>query len=289
VLCLIWGTTWSVIQIGLEGTPPFSGVAIRFTLAGLLLITVARARGVRLGATSTERWLWLANGTCSFAISYGVVYWAEQWVPSGLTAILFATYPLFVALLGHFALPNERLRGREMVGVLIGFAGVGVIFSADLSTRGGPQVALGAAVMLLSPLAAATGSVSVKRWGGGIHPLSIASVPMLIAAAMTAVPAFWLEREIAFDWNPKTVAALAYLAIAGSAITFSLYFWLLSHLPAKQLALIAYVIPIIAVGIGLLRGEPLTLRTLAGSGCVVAGVVLAVQSSGAFRSRPRRE
>jgi len=285
-LCLIWGTTWSVIQIGLEGIPPFTGVAVRFTISGLLLLVLARARRIRLGATRRERILWVANGTLSFAVAYGVVYWAEQWVPSALAAVLFALYPLFVAILAHFVLPDESLKLREVVGVLIGFTGVAVIFSEDLSLLGGPQVAVGAVVMLLSPLASAAGSVSVKRWGGDIHPFSISALPMLVAAATMAVPAVAFERDLDITLDVRSVSALLYLAVAGSAVTFSLYFWLLSHLPAKRLALIAYVIPIVAVGIGVLRGEPLTSQTLAGSTCVVAGVALAVQRWGG--GRPNR-
>jgi drug/metabolite transporter (DMT)-like permease len=273
---VIWGTTWSVIQVGLEGIPPFTGVSVRFAISGALLLGLAYARGIRLGASRRERHLWWINGSMSFAVAYGVVYWAEQWVPSGLAAVLFAVYPLFVAILAHFVLPAEPLKLREVLGVLIGFGGVGVIFSEDLAALGGPQVAVGALVMLLSPLASAGGSVAVKRWGGDIHPFSLAAVPMLVASAVTAVPAVGLERGREISLDAVSVGALLYLAIVGSAVTFSLYFWLLSHLPAKRLALIAYVIPIIAVGVGVARGEPLTLRMLIGAAGVVAGVAIAV-------------
>jgi len=278
---LIWGTTWSVIQIGLTGIPPFTGVALRFAISGLLLLGLALASGIRLGSSRRERHLWWANGACSFAVAYGVVYWAEQWVPSGLAAVLFAVYPLIVSILAHFTLANERLRLPDVLGVLIGFGGVGLIFSEDLAALGGPQVAVGAAVMLLSPLASAGGTVMVKRWGGGIHPLSLSAVPMLVAAGVTALPAAALERTREVTWNASSISALLYLAVVGSAVTFTLYFWLLSQLPARRLALIAYVIPVVAVGIGVLRGEPLTSRMLLGAAGVVTGVALA----GALGSR----
>ena len=92
LLVVIWGTTWSVIQIGLEKTPPMGGVAIRFLLAGVLLWAIARARGVPLGQQKYEKSLWWINATLAFAVSYGIVYWAEQWIPSGLVSVLFATY-----------------------------------------------------------------------------------------------------------------------------------------------------------------------------------------------------
>ena len=99
LLCLIWGTTWAAIQIGLQGIAPFTGVALRFAIAAAVLLAFVRALRIRLGTSRRERGLWLVNGGLAFSVSYAVVYWAEQWVPSGLAAVLFATYPLFVALL----------------------------------------------------------------------------------------------------------------------------------------------------------------------------------------------
>jgi drug/metabolite transporter (DMT)-like permease len=275
-LCLIWGTTWAVIQIGLEGIPPASGVAIRFAIASALLFILAHSMKVRLGTTSREKWLWLVNGSLAFCVSYGIIYWSEQWVPSGLTAVLFATHPLFVALFAHKVLPSERLRSIEVAGIVLGFVGVGLIFSEDLHTLGGARVSTAAIIMLLSPLAAAIATVAVKRWGAGIHPFSLSVVPMAMTAGVMGALAFAFERGRNFEWDSTSIGALLYLAVFGSVITFTLYFWLLSHLSAKRLSLIAYVIPIVAVVIGAIRGEPMTLRTLAGAALVVAGTALAV-------------
>lgn len=277
MLCVVWGTTWSVIQIGLRGIPPFTGVSIRFAISGALLLGCALWFGIRLGRKPTERWLWLGNGLFGFAVAYGVVYWAEQWVPSGLAAVLFAVYPLIVSALAHFFLPNERLRSRDVFGAVLALSGVCIIFLEDLTALGGPQVAVGAAVLLLSPLASGLSTVAIKRWGGGIHAFSLASIPMLVASAVTGILALGFERGTDITWDRPAILALLYLSIVGSALTFSLYFWLLSHLPARRLALIAYVIPVVAVGIGILRGEPFTAQVLAGSAVVIVGVGLAVQ------------
>ncbi len=273
-----------MIKIGLAGIPPFSGVAIRFGIAGFLMLALARSRGLKLGATRRERWLWVVNGILSFAVSYGVTYWSEQWVPSGLAAVLFATYPLFVAMLAHLMLPAERMRFREAIGSLVGFAGVGVIFSTDFGALGGSQVAVASAVMLLSPLAAAGASVAIKRWGAGIHPFSLTAVPMLIASGIMGSIAAATEYDRTITWDAVSIGALLYLTLAGSALTFSLYYWLLSHLPAKNLALIAYIIPIVALVLGTIGGEPLTTRTLLGSSLVVGGVALAVQRTASRRA-----
>lgn len=276
LLIVIWGTTWSAIQVGLERIPPLGGVAIRFLLAGALLWAIARARGVRLGRKKYEKTLWWINAGLAFALSYGIVYWAEQWIPSGLAAVLFATYPLFVGLIAHLALPGERLTAGEGFGMVLGFAGVATIFSADFGTLGGRHVFVASIVMLGSPAAAAIATVCVKRWGGSIHPLSLTAVPMIMAGAAMGLVALVFERGRAYTWDGPAIGALLYLAVIGSAVTFTLYYWLLAHLPAKRLALIAYLIPLIAVTIGTLRGEKLTSRILLGSVTVIAGVALAL-------------
>ena len=278
LLILIWGTTWAAIRISLEGFPPFTGVALRFGIGGLALLAMARVQGVPIGREKRERYLWVIQGIFSFSLSYGVVYWAEQWVPSGLASLLFATFPLFVAILAFGTLPGERLGPVALAGLVIGFAGVGVIFSDDLAALGGPQVAFAGLVMLISPASSAVGQVVVKRFGQGIHPLSLTAVPMLVTAAIMTFMAWWLERgsEIRFEAGP--VAAVLYLALVGSAVTFSLYFWLLEHLPATRLSLIAYGIPLVAVAVGTLAlDEPLTLALLLGGGMVLAGAWLVMR------------
>ncbi len=276
LLVVIWGTTWSVIQIGLEKTPPIGGVAIRFLLAGVLLWAIARARGVPLGQKKYEKSLWWINATLAFAVSYGIVYWAEQWIPSGLVSVLFATYPLFIALFAQFALPGERLSRGEGVGLVLAFAGVAVIFSADFSVLGGRAGFVAALVMLASPAAAAIATICVKRWGGSIHPLSLTAVPMFMAGAAMGIVALVFERGRTYTWDGPAIGALLYLTVIGSAVSFTLYYWLLAFLPAKRLALIAYLIPLIAVTIGTLRGERLATRVLLGSATVIAGVALAL-------------
>jgi drug/metabolite transporter (DMT)-like permease len=276
VLTLIWGTTWAAIRVGLTGIPPFSGVAMRFGIAAVLLLALARLRRIPLGRTARERRLWIVNGLCSFTVSYGAVYWGEQWVPSGLASVLFATFPVFVLLLAHLALPGERMTARTLAGALLAFAGTAVIFSADFEALGGREVRTGSLVLLASPMASAIGSVAVKRWGAGIHPVSLTAVPMALAAAIMGAAAALFERDRTFSFDAASLGALLYLAVMGSAVTFSLYYWLLDHGTATGTSLLAYTIPVVAVAVGiLLFDEPLTGRVLAGSAVVVAGVALA--------------
>lgn len=275
LLTLIWGTTWAAIRIGLQGVPPFTGVAVRFALAGLVLLAVALSRGVRLGRSRHEKALWVANGLLSFCLSYAIIYWAEQHIPSGLAAVLFATNPLFVAVLAHVLLAGERLTADAAAGLVLGFAGVAVIFSDDLSLLGGPQVRQAALVMLSSALVSAIAMVAVKRWGRDVHPLSLSAVPMLIAALVMGMAALLFERHRPLVVDARSVGALLYLAILGSAVTFTIYYWLLARVTATKLALMSYLIPIVAVAVGAaLFAEPLRLRVLGGTALVLAGVVI---------------
>jgi drug/metabolite transporter (DMT)-like permease len=278
ILTLIWGTTWAAIRIGLQGIPPFTGVAARFGIAAVVLLIAARIRGVRLGALPAERWLWVSNALLAFCGSYGVVYWCEQWVPSGLASVLFSTFPLLVAVLSHFMLPGERLTPGRTAGVLLGFAGVAVIYSQDLSLLGGPQVAFASAVFLVSPLVSAIAQVFIKRWGQGVHPFSLTAVPMAITAVVMGGVALLTERRAAITLDAASVGALLYLALAGSAVTFSLLYWLLARLSATRVSLVAYTIPVVAVGVGAaFLGEVITPRMVAGAAMVLAGVFLAAR------------
>jgi drug/metabolite transporter (DMT)-like permease len=277
-MVLIWGTTWAAIRVGLRGVPPFTGVALRFAIAAAVLLALFPVFGVKLDRSRRERGLWLSNTLLTFVIPYSILYWAEQWVPSGLAAVLFATFPLFVALMAHLLLPGERLTGASAAGILVGFAGVTVIFSEDFRALGGSKVALAAAVLLVCPLLAALGSVLVKRWGTGIHPLSISAVPMGIAALVMAPLALGVEADRAVVFNAPSVLALLYLSLIGSAVPFALYFWLLKHQPATRLALINYATPVVAVAVGsLFLGEPVTARVVLGTALVIAGVGIAVR------------
>jgi len=275
LLVLIWGTTWAAIRVGLQGLPPFTGVAVRFTIAGALLLALAVAAGVRLGRQPHEKALWVANGVLSFCLSYSIVYWSEQYIPSGLAAVLFATYPLFVAPLAHVLLAGERLTLLAVAGLLLGFAGVAAIFSDDLAPLGGQQVRHAALVMLASPLVSALATVAIKRWGAGVHPLSLSAVPMLFTGVVMGAVALVFERGRPLVLDGRSVGALLYLAVLGSAVTFTVYYWLLARVTATRLALVSYLIPIVAVAVGAaLFDEPLRPRILAGAALIVAGVVI---------------
>lgn len=253
-------------------------MALRFAIASAVLLALVPLFGVKLGRSPIERRLWLVNTLLTFAIPYAVLYWAEQSVPSGLASVLFATMPLMVAVIAHLALPGEGLTVRGTIGVLIGFAGIAVIFSEDFQALGGAQVRTAAAVLLVSPLCAGFGSIAVKKWGAGIHPISIGAVPMGITALLTGAMALAFEHGRAVHFDRPSVLAVLYLAVVGSAFPFTLYFWLLKRQTATGMSLINYATPVLAVLIGtLFLGEPFTARIVVGAALVLVGVAVALR------------
>ena len=274
----IWGTTWGAIKVSLAGFPPFAGLGIRFLVAGAVLYALAFAmklpseRGPRLYR------VWVVETIFGLAASYGLAYWAiESAVPSGMTSLLFSTFPLFVALLAHLWLPKEPVRAGELAGIGAAVGGVAILFSDDLAlpTDGARQAAL---VFLTSPVAAAVAHVLIKRWGHGLHPINMVKGPMLATGALAVLVSRLTEAGRALAFDPAPVAALAYLAIPGSVITFTLYYWLLDRVAATRLSLISLGFPVVAVAVGgLFLDEPLTARTGLGAGLVLLGVGLALR------------
>jgi drug/metabolite transporter (DMT)-like permease len=275
VLCLIWGSTWWAIRLCLHDQPPLWSAALRFALAG-----GAMALGTPLLRRLDTKppppaWLWLATGLGSFAGSYGILYVAEQHVPSGIAAVLWAIFPLLMAASGVFVL-GESLTRRQIVGFVVSFLGILAMFAGDLG--GGGENLLGAALLLLcSPVVSAVSTTLVKRYGGTTSSVLMNRNGMLVGAMLLACAAWLREDPAAIRWTWSGIGALVYLAVVGTACSFGTYFWLLQRVPASRLALISYVTPVLAmllaeaVGDGRADGF-----AWAGTGAVVAGIGLVV-------------
>lgn len=272
---LIWGSTWLVIKVGLQAMPPFLSAGMRFAIAAGILSTLAWTSGVPLPRGARVHAGLLALGFLNFVVNYGAVYWGEQYVSSGLTAVLFATYPLFVLLIAHATIGGERITPRKAAGVVLGFAGVAVIFRSDLAVED-PRATLAAAVILVSPVVSALTSVGVKKWGHDLHPYTLTALPMTYGAVALTAIGLAFEDARAIEWSAAAIGSLAYLALFGSVTAFVIYYRLLKVVPVSLLALVSYAFPIVAVVLGwLVLGERLAGSTLLGAGAVLAGIALA--------------
>ncbi|HET6349062.1 MAG TPA: DMT family transporter, partial [Candidatus Krumholzibacteria bacterium] len=172
--CVIWGSTWMMIKIGLRDAPPMTSIAVRMAIASAIVAVALRAGRIRLPRDSRFVPLGVLLGFVQIAIPYAFVYYGEQRIDSGLAAVLYATLPLMVVVLARFTL-HTPLTARKLLGIAIGIVGVACIFSNNL--RLGHAEAAGTALVLASVTASAVGSVATKKWGHGHHPVASLLIP----------------------------------------------------------------------------------------------------------------
>src|SRR2546423_11393618 len=251
LLCCIWGSTWLFIKLGLRDLPPVSFAAVRFLLASVILFAIVAARRVRLPRTSSEWALIAGTGVLAFTLNYGLLFWGEQHISSGLAALLQATLPVFGLLIAHLHLPGERLTAWKMAGALLGVVGVGVIFSNQLGAEGVMR-ARGSAAVVAGAACVAYANVLVKARGAQLDPAVLAAGQM--ACGLVPLFAFGLAFEgnpVSFHWTTLAVVSLLYLTLVGSVAAFLLYYWLVRNMDVTKTMLIALVMS--GIGMGVLR------------------------------------
>jgi drug/metabolite transporter (DMT)-like permease len=277
ILCGIWGSTWLFIKLGLADLPPLTFAGIRFLFASLILLALILARGVRWPRERKD-WVVIAVvGLLQFTLNYGLVFWGEQRISSGLAAVLQSTFPAFGLVIAHFYLPNEPITAKKVVGVLLGFTGVAIIFSHQLSIAGSSAL-LGSVALVLSALCGSYGNVLVKAYGTQIDPFILAAgqmicgFPPLLALGITTE-----GNPFRFHWTGMAVLALAYLVVVGSVLAFTLFYWLVRHMDVVNTMLIALVTPVVAVALGMIvLHEQLNWRLFAGAACIISGIAFIV-------------
>ncbi len=282
MVCLIWGTTYLGIRISLESMPPALMGGLRWTIAGSLLSLFVVARGHPLPPAS--RWPGIALlGFLLLGLGNGGVVLAEQWVPSGLAAVLVATSPFWMSAVEAFLPDGERLRRNVVIGLVVGFAGILVLVWPDLHLRTGSSrnFLMGVIALQVAALGWSLGSAYSRRHGRTDHVLGTTAAQML-AGGLIMITA----GTIAGEWSQlffttRTAVALAYLATVGAIGGFVAYTYALRHLPVSFVSLYAYINPVIAVTLGVFfLGEPFNRRMAAAAALVFAGVAI-------VRTRPR--
>ena len=277
VLCGIWGSTWLFIKLGLEDLPPFTFAGIRFVIASTILFSLIAVRRLSLPRKRSDWFLLASTGVLSFSINYGVVFWGEQYVSSGLAALLQATIPVFGLVIAHFYLPGERMTLPRVIGVVMGVTGVAVVFSNQL-TVAGPRALAGSAALVVGSASAAYSNVLVKSRGQNLDPAIIAAAQMLFGLVPLLLIGIRLEgNPLHFHWTGMAIAALFYLAIVGSVIAFLSYYWLVQHMDVTNTMMIALVTPVVAVTLGVVvLHEELNWRTLVGGAMIMFGISFVV-------------
>ena len=277
IIYLVWGSTFLAIRIGVHEIPPLVMAAMRFSIAGLALYLWMIARGE---PSPTAR-QWAAASLLSipfFVMDYGLLFWAERRVPSGVAAVMLATIPAFMALSEIIFLRTQRLTARLALALLIGCGGVAVLMSRSLSLGGAAIDRLGAVALIVASLSWSVSSAFTRKLPLPPSKAMSSGVQMLAGGIFLAIVAGAFGEF--HDFHPAAVSrgawlSLIYLIIFGSIIAFTAYTWLIHHESPTKVGTYAYVNPVIAVLLGyFLGGEALGLRTILGALCILVSVVV---------------
>lgn len=277
VLCLIWGTTWIFIKVGLEDLPPIRFAAARFILAVIILAFVIKLQKIPLPSTKKEWKLILLTGILQFSVNYSTVFWSEQYISSGLAAVLQAMITVFGLMLAWIFLPDERITKLKIFAVALGIVGVAVIFLEQLTVNSFLAF-VGCVAIVVGSYAAAQASILIKAKGGELHPASLLFGQMLCGLPLIIIYSLVQEgNPLNSNWTWRAIICILYLTIAGTIAAFWLYYWLLSKIESTKAMMISLVTPLIAVVIGtIFLGETLPPQTFFGGILILASIGLIV-------------
>jgi putative membrane protein PagO len=273
--CLIWGSTWMAIRVGLDSLTPFISVGLRFSFAALFILIFMKIKGMKIQMDRLSIKLYLQMAFFSFVIPYGLVYWGEQYIPSGLASVLFAINPFFVTIFSFYMLSQEKITPYKIIGMIVGFIGIVVIFSEDITNTAGFFV-WGMVAVVLSAFIQGWIQVVVKKYGQHLHSFTMNFYPMLIAGITMLFIGFFTENLNYIKFDSKAILSVLYLASFGSMIVFTCWYWLLKRVSVIVLSLITFITPVIALILGIiLLKEIFTVIDIFGSFLVLVGLIIA--------------
>jgi len=272
----VWGTTWIVIRVGLVDLPPFLFAGVRTALAGIVLLLVAQLADGHRRPPAGEAGFWLLVGVPQLGVPYALIFWAERSINAGLTALLFATFPVFTALLAHYLLRGERLTPGRLGGTALAVSAVALLVGpvGSSSPPAGPVAAV-----LLASLSGALGAVLVRRHGRTTSTVWLTALQVTAGAVVLLALALAFERNLPVRMSLRAGASILYLALVVTVGCYLGLFWLLKHLSATFVSMGVVFETAVAVTLGaLLLGEPVGSRMAVGLVLVALSIVLVNRS-----------
>ena len=277
IIYFVWGSTFLAIRVGVREVPPLILAAMRFLVAGAILYGCMIVRGER--SPSGRQWMSASLlGIVIFVFDYGLLFWAEQRVPSGIAAVMLATIPVFMALSEIIFLRTQKLTVRLLLALLVGIGGVAVLMSHSLNLGEAPIDKMGAVALMFASMSWSVASTLARKVPLPPSKVMSSGAQMLAGGVFLTLTAAMLGEFRNF--HPGMVSrgawlALVYLIVAGSIIGFTAYVWLIHHESPTKVGTYAYVNPIVAVVVGyFLGGEALSVRTILGTLFVLLSVVV---------------
>ncbi len=277
LLCLLWGLSWVAIKYSLQDIPPFLGVALRGPLAALTLGIPALFRGKQLRIAPRDLRLLALTGIVINSGNYGLIHWSEQRLTAGVTAVLFSTFPIFVALQNHlFKLDPRQEHWRTYIGLSVCLAGIITMFHEELfSLRGGWDIILPGLAVLAASFLAASMTLLTKHRLSHLDPITMALYQFGLGFWPILLLSLALGEVSRFRLNPGSLIALLYLGVFASALAFVLFYWLLARMNPVDLTLFVYITPLVAIASAwLLLGEIPRPWFLLGTVLVLTGILI---------------
>jgi drug/metabolite transporter (DMT)-like permease len=273
-LCTVWGTTWVAIKISLEGLPPFGGAALRFAIALVLLFLYARLNKISLKMNRKNFVVVALSAFLMYPIDYGLIYWGEQYLSAGVTAIFFATFPLFTGIWATFLFRNEKFHWNKFIGLTLAIVGIAIVFLDQLLiTQFERTVMMGTLAIILGAAGGSMSVVIIKKYLTGVNSVSLSFHQMLQGVIYLMFFSLVAENYSDFHPNPRVILAVIYLGLFGSAIAFALYYWLLQKVSAITLSLIIYITPIVAIVVDyFMFGQVIEVRAVIGMIIIFSGI-----------------
>ena len=278
LVCVVWSTVWLFIKLGVSDVPPFAFAATRLLMALAVLLPIAFLRRARHPLTRDDRRLIVTTGTMLFTGNYALVYWGAQHISSGLMAVLQAITPACALVVSQWLLPDERITTAKGVGLALGLLGVGVIFADELQLSGGRSAA---ACLAVTTAAFIVGwaYVLVRAHGRRLPSTTLMSGQIASGAGPLLLLSIATEgNPLATPWTASAIAAVVYLALAGSVLAFWLNYWLMARIGPTRMLLTSILEPLLAVLLGaMVLDERLTSRVALGGALVLASVALVMK------------
>ena len=274
-ITLLWGSTWLAIRVGLDSLTPMFAVGVRFFIASIFVFIIMKISKVKLQTDALSIKLYLFIALFSFIVPFSLVYWGEQFVPSGLASVIFAVFPFFVILFSWLLLPDGSIGIYKSIGVFAGFIGITIIFWEDLSLDFA-EYSLGMIAILVSATIQGFVAVIIKKHGSKLNPLSMNFIPLLITGVVLIPIGLLFENRESLIFDSKAIYSILYLAFFGTVVTFTIYFWLMKKINVVILSLSTFLTPIIALILGaILLSEKFTTNQILGSSLVLIGILFA--------------
>jgi drug/metabolite transporter (DMT)-like permease len=284
ILSLIWGSTWLAIKIGLEYFSPFLFAGVRFLIGGATLVIPLLLMGKRY---PRERRAWLfmcVLGVFQIIIPYALVFWGEQYISSGLAAILFATVPFFVTILAHYTIPGEQWSLIKFSGIVVSFIGLILIFVEDIMIDS--QSIWGGAAIVGAAFSAAIANVIGKRSSTRLNPLINVSVQLSLGGIVLTALSLIIEPHMRWSFALPAIGSMLFLSVFGSSLGFVGLYWLFTKMEVTKVSLITFITPVVAVLFGaVILGERFALNILGGTFLILAGVYLATMQRSTYRQK----